>query len=233
MKKGIKIAVAVAAVLALSALTASSAFGTKGEWDWAWTHIAKIFPAGEQTATNVFTTPAGTIKCKKVSVSGTAEGTTVETVPSGKIDSAKHLFRLGPSYSECTAFGQAATVTTTGCFYDIAPSSETAGTIQIICETGKSITVHVPAGSCTVTIGEQIPATPTLDFTVEGPEATRDVLVKSTVEGITYTVTGPGTICGTAGKANNGIYTGTFTLKGYSDEAHTKQIGLTFVETVK
>ena len=233
MKKRIKIGVVLCALLAFGAVVASSAFGAKGEWDFAWEDKGEstktVTFEGTQVATNEFTVPGGVVKCTTATFKGTSTGTTVETVATKEKDWASHEVNVKPTYSGCTAFGQAAEVTTTGCSYDLTPTSTTAGVIKAItCETGKVITVTSKSGACTVTVAAQTPGTPTVDFTESGTGASRDILLTATVGGIKSVSSGG--ICGAKGESSTGTYKGSVTVKGF---VAGTQIGIGLVETVE
>jgi hypothetical protein len=102
--------------------------------------------------TNVLTLNGGTEKCKKALFSSDEiPGTTFNTLT------------LHPEYSECTAFGLAATVSTEGCNYVLSTSSATAGSMAIECANGKEVLTTVKAAGCTVKIGAQTPSSPGVD----------------------------------------------------------------------
>jgi hypothetical protein len=217
------------AIAAVGAVSASAAQAT------GWYHAEtlngetppKLFVHGEQVIENVFHTTAGTVKCKTATFQSEVTELTVRTLT------------VKPTYGTCTAFGQTAQVTFTGanpatefCHYDFTtPTEGTEGKlhaeVHIQCNGGWTIKVDVPTANCSLTIGAQTPTKPTVDLTNNtATGSTRDVLVTSTVEGISYTVDGPGTACGTAGAHNDGTYTGTVTVKGWENAAHTVQAGV-------
>jgi hypothetical protein len=204
--------------LALIAICAVSTAGAQAKTFHSETQITSY--EGSQVGTNVMTTTAGTIKCKKATFVGESFG-----IESGGSNWTVEIIELKPTYGECTAFGQAATVTTTGCRYEFNAN----GSLNQLwaCENG-GIVVHVPAGNCKVTIPNQWFLLATTEYKNEGSGASRDVLATlDATGGISYTVDGPGTICGTAGSfGGEGKYTGSVTLKGYKTITHINQVGI-------
>ena len=228
MKNRIKFCLALSALMAFGAIVTSSASAAAGEWDFAWEHVTPtVSLKGDQAGTNVFTVPAGTVKCTSVTFSGSATGTTAETVPSKTIDYAKHEITVTPSFSGCTAFGQAAEVTTNGCTFTFTATSTTGGKLTAITCTFSAITIMLKISGCTVTVPSQTPGTPTVDFTESGTGASRDILARATIGGIKATSSGGA--CGAKGETSTGTYTGTVTFKGFNG---TTQIGIGLAETV-
>ena len=107
---------ALVAVFAMSAIVASAAQalpnGTLTTFPAGKTVIATAEQTGEHefTLTDHETEPGkfANTKCKKATFTGS------EGVADGAL-----TIRVTPIYEECTAFGQAATITTTGCHYVI------------------------------------------------------------------------------------------------------------------
>jgi hypothetical protein len=172
--------------------------------------------------------------------SSAAEGGTTVLTESGAADWAIHTLKMTPTYTGCTFFGLAATVTTTGCFYNITATSKTTGTLTIGCEAGKSIVINVNSGACTITIGAQTPVNNDVDFAVEELEGKKDFLVTDTIgteipvkgakSGIKYTSSGGA--CGESGE--NGSARGSMTIRAYKSEKieAANQISGTLVETL-
>jgi hypothetical protein len=240
MKKFVLLCLAISAMAATGALTASAASAAAGEFDFACNIDEPCFVHGEQKTTNEFFVNGGVVKCTKAVFDGKSTaaegGTTVTTKGTTNHDWAIHVLKVHPEYSGCTFIGQTATVTTTGCNYTITATSRTAGTVVIDCESGKSIVVEAATSKCTVTVGAQTPTNNALDLKNE-TGTPRSVLVTSTVgtethaegnTGIHYTSSG--TACGKSGE--NGYYRGSVLENAYSNEAHTKQVSGTIVETV-
>jgi hypothetical protein len=215
----------IAMVLIASAIGASAAQAVSFHSSSA---SGTTFLTGNQATTNVFTTTALNVKCKVAIFSGSYTGGTTATD-----------LTITPHYTECTGGGQAVTVTVNGCTYTFTqPTSKTTGNVDLLCPGSNVITIDIPAGNCSLTIGPQT-LKGDVDYTNQ-TEASgkKDVLVTATVIEIDHTVHGPGAICGAigfhpgetvAGVSREANYTGTVTAKGYSDAAHTNQVDI-FVE---
>jgi hypothetical protein len=184
---------AVVAVLAMSAVVASAAMAENFHSESSPTVLS-----GSQTATHEFTTSVGTVTCTTATFAGEATGTSVSEVS------------VHPTYEGCKLSGIniSVTITTTGCnyrFYNVASKS---GPTDIVCETGKSITVAGPG--CTVTVGGQTGLN-SVSYANEGAETSRTVKVTASVTGIAYST--KGFLCGTSSKTN-GTYSGPTSVKG-------------------
>jgi hypothetical protein len=201
--------------MALVAIFAISAFSAAGAQAISFhSERETTFFQGEQIGTNIFTTTAGNVKCKKATFVGESTGTVVEKEKDYKTETVE----VTPTYAECTAFGQAASVTSTKCEYTLNAN----GTVVSVtgCE-GGGVVVHVPSGNCTVTVPDQHFTAAKVEYKNEGVGTTQDVLVTADVTNqITYNVDGPGAICGTPGHYTDGNYTGSVTTKGYKTIAH-------------
>jgi hypothetical protein len=202
------------AMVAMLAMTAVAASGASAAVEFH-SEAATTNLTGSQTEQNVFNVTGGSVKCNVATFAGTQSGTTKSEV------------EVEPKYSGCTAFGQTTHIDSNGCKYVLTA----AGKASIKCgATPIKITVGTPAVTCTVEVGTHTPKNNDVDYTNEGAGKTRDVLVRATVgklplvagEGITYTSSGG--ICGASGA--NGSYRGTVTTRGYSDAAHTVQVGI-------
>ncbi len=175
MKMAKLIVVGVVALFAVS-IAATSAFaeGTTDEYEGTGAF------SGSQSTTNVFTTHAGTVECKKAEFSGSLTG-------------ASKTVEVTPSYSECKAFGFVeATVNMEGCKYLFGTpedvNGETTDTIHkgkvsVTCPSGK--TIKVSASGCVASVGAQSNLNK-----VESEKEGTGLLVKSGVEKIKYTLTG-------------------------------------------
>ena len=104
-----------------------------------------------QTTKHVLTTTGSEVKCGAVNFDGTT-----------KTGPASELI-LTPTFSDCVAYGFAATITANGCTYRLAQpkgfEDEWEGGFAIKCPEGKKIviTVNNVFAQCTVEIGEQTP----------------------------------------------------------------------------
>jgi hypothetical protein len=217
------------ALVAICAMSAISAAGAQAKTFHS--EVETTYYTGTQTVTNVFTTTAGTVKCKGASFKGEATAT-----GGSGTNWTRETVEVTPTYTECTAFGQAATVTTNGCEYNLNANG-TVVSVTGCSNTGvggvaySGVVVHVTSGNCTVTVPNQHFTGAAVSYTNEGAGTTRDVAVAAAVSTqITYSVDGPGTICGTPNVPpadySDGSYAGTVTTKGYSNAAHTAQVGV-------
>jgi hypothetical protein len=220
---------ALVAVFAMSAVIATAAQASAG--------TLTTFPAGktvvvtgEQIGEHVFTFtdhPVGGVfnsfKCKKAIFDG------VGTVATGATS-----VTVTPTYSECTAFGQPATITHNGCNYVLSTGAATAGgwhvNTALSCPAGKFIEIHT--GVCAMTIAAQGPLT-TSEVTNSGaaaPETAMDLLLHLKITATTYTVTKDNIGCpltGPAGKLwHKGDLEGTITYKAH-DSVTKAPVGIT------
>jgi uncharacterized membrane protein len=178
--------VAFAAVLALSAVAATTASAegkvTCSSYPCKMTGVSAV---GNST----FKTEAGTVECK-----GHAEAT---------INEASSELTLVGTATECKAFGfLGATVNTNGCD-GLSTTPKKIGTDQwtatghMICPAGK--TIEITAGTCKLTIGPQTPSSAHTIITNK-TEATPDVVeLTGSATGINYTVVTDGFGCPFAG----------------------------------
>jgi hypothetical protein len=177
IRKARIIGIAVVAVLALSAVVASAAsantFMTKNS----------VYPQtveGSQSTAHVFTVTGQKVTCKTAKFKGTATA-------------ASSTQEVHPTYEGCTAFGFEASVTTTGCNYLFhlaagGSGSPQSGTVDIVCETGKSIVINAGFGTCEATVGAQtgLGGQTFTNTTVGGVEK---IIVGTSTTGITTNVT--------------------------------------------
>jgi hypothetical protein len=194
----------VLAALAAMAVTASAASATAKFHSELPTHTVI---SGTQVGEDVFTTNAGTVRCKKATYSGLQSGAEAETV------------EVTPSYSECTAFGFVnATIDVNSCTYKFGITSTTPEPFEghiTICPNGGTITVT--AFNCWVHVGQQGPLKG-VTYTNEGSGKTRDIRVKVSLSGIHYVQTSK-SFPGCEEKTfTNGTYTGEATVQGFSTE---------------
>lgn len=164
---------------------------------------------GAQSAENVYTFGIlmGSVKCSTTSVSGTTAVQATEEIT------------LTPTYSGCKGLERDVTVDMNGCAYKL----KVTGSFVIECPAEKSIetTYDSFSGGCTLTIGAQT-ASGKVDLKNEGAEASRDILLTWTVEGLKYKRDG----CEVGGEESNGTYSGSVTLKGQNTAE--EQIGFWF-----
>jgi hypothetical protein len=186
---------AVVAVFAMSAVVASAAMAENFHSESSPTTLT-----GEQSATHEFTTSVGTVTCTTAKFSGNVTGTSVSEVS------------VHPTYEGCKLSGINinVTITTTGCnyrFYNVASKS---GPVDVVCETGKEITVSGPG--CTVKVPGQTGKS-TVSYTNNGSGTGRTVTVTAAVEGLKYSTSG--LLCGSSTK-ENGTYKGPTLVKGFT-----------------
>jgi hypothetical protein len=213
------------AVFAMSAVVPSAVQATS-ETLTTFPGGSSAIPTGEQVGENALTLTDhevepgqfATSKCKKATFTGT------EPLPEGLETILAH-----PEFKECTAFGQPATITTTGCDYLFHIGSPTSGgrhaTKDIVCSAGA--TIKIVTGTCEVTIGSQNGLT-TSEVTNSGTEEAMDLLLHTNITGIKYTVVKDGVGCPLIGKGefSKGDYTGTTTVKAH-DSSSGEPVGIT------
>lgn len=213
---------ALVAVFALSAMAASMASADD--------LTAEKYPVtltGDQDGqTDVFTTTAGTVTCKKASYHGTISG------PSTEVSAT-------PTYSECLALGFTGTIDMNECTYKfkIGGSGSTTSTVDIVCPAGKEITVTaIAAGTtkCIIHVPPQTGLTHVNWTNVAGPpkEITGDIEITNLKYSHTGTAppspaVGTGLGACTTGSATNGKYTGKAKVIGEEDSNFTR-VGIFF-----
>jgi hypothetical protein len=224
------------AFLAIFAISAIS--GTAAEATEFHSEIKETFIFGEQEGENVFTTTAGTIKCKVVT-----EDSLVAQVAEGGSGTnwTRESWAVQPQFKECKGFGQSAVVanppakTLQAC--DTIKNGKTKATTYTGTplpapggnDTACEVKAEIAAGNCSVVVNQQTPTTPTLTFANTTFEGIGAVKVTSGVSGITYTVEGAkGSICGEPGVHTDGKISGNTILRGYKSGTHTKaeQVGI-------
>jgi len=187
----------------------------------AWTAIT-LLVVGGALALSAADAAAFTSSSYPVTVDGAAtKGSEKITTEAGSIEcttsyhaelkSSSTTLALVPSYSECAAFGLAATVSGTGCSYLLHSTEEVSedkhkATFDISCEAGKAILVT--AGPCKMEIAGQagLASIQLLNDTASIPP---DITFKPEVSSISYKVTQDGFLCpfnGTGSKSD-GSYT--------------------------
>lgn len=208
MRKLKVLGLALAAVFALSAISASAA-SAEGTYT---SEVAHTTITGNQLSENIFTTSVGKVTCKSAVFDATATATSVTDLT------------VTPTYNECTLTNNSgvqvsATVNHNECTYTFTTPTTTGkpapedwhAEIHIECPAGKPGIV-ISGFGCTITVHPQTPTVPTVALTNSGTAGTgMDVLLTSKVTGITYETTGFG--CG-AHEANDAVYDGTATVKG-------------------
>jgi hypothetical protein len=207
---------ALVAVCAMSAVAASMAsadtFNSVGG--------VAVSLTGKQTGTgDVFTTTAGTVKCKEVTYTGTSTSgvTTVTGVPS-------YPAKTAGGEQNCTGFGFPAEINTNGCKYLFHIGAATTGTLDVVCEAGKEITVTATSGA-TVKCIVHVPAQTglgTITYKNTGSGTTQEVEIEANVSGLKYKHTaGSGLGACTTGEASAGTYVGKAIVTGETDGGST------------
>jgi len=176
MNRSRLLTVGLLAALALSAVGAGSALAEPPD-EYVVTGAVSATGEGVQ----VFTVNAGKVECKKASGTSAVGAGNHKTIESNLV-----------TYTECKAFGVAATVKFEGCNYnfleplDLEEESKDlkhSGKVTLVCPTGK--TVVITTAICKVTVPKQGPL-----GTVEGTNSGANLLAKAKVEAIEYTETG-------------------------------------------
>jgi hypothetical protein len=169
------------------------------------------FVTGGEIGETVFDFSAGSLKCKSLHMEGGYSGTTASDLT------------LTPTPTECSFLGASATVDMNGCAITITTpvegidSDHYASTLDLVCGSNEMV---VTVGGCTVKVGSQQFANG-VDLTNNtGAVPNKDVTLKWTAQGVTYTTTGTG--CGSGG--STGKITGEATLKAYKNAAHSEQV---------
>ena len=202
------IGVVMAAFVAMSALSASSAFA-EPEF-----HCEEVHCLGKavQESDQVFTTKFGVVTCKKVAgdftVFGT-DGSGNQTVASTTME----ITATDITYSECTTttiFGKInVTVDFKGCDYLFTTSTQP---VHLVCGAGSGpITISGPGCTITVPGGQTLSE---VHYTNIGEGTTREITVNATVKNITAEAAGA--FCSATGHTAVGEYTGNIKVTGES-----------------
>lgn len=209
MTRGLRVTGAVLAAIFALSIGASSAFAHEY-------HVGGVEHSnGEQATKNVLTVNSRALECQKVTLTATTE---IEGPFSGT------TWEIHPTYQECTAFGLAATVTTTNCNYrwnEPMGAGPYTATMNILCGSGA---ITISTAGCTVTIGSQGPLSGTT-MTNQGAGEERQILLSLNLTTIAANVSGSVLICGTNG-ARTATYTGTILAKGWKSPAMTERTAL-------
>jgi hypothetical protein len=196
MTRNLKVlGLALVAVFAMSAMTASAAFATP-----EFTTTAGATLDGEEVGNVKFTVTGQEVFCTQYAYNATAPAASFASVT------------VNPEYIHCTgAFGVEAHVTgfgPTGCDYVLNAN----GTSQLVCAAGKDVTVEI--ASCTVHIPAQHFASGITYTTGTDAAGKKDLLAHINISGITGTHT-DGFLCpfGSSGHSTTGELEGTVTLR--------------------
>jgi len=176
MKRTRLLTLGLLAALALSAVGAGLALAEPPD-----EYVVTGAVSATGTNTQTFTVNAGKVECKKSS------GTSAVGVGNHKTIETNSI-----TYTECKAFGVAATVKFEGCNYNFLEPLDLeeegkdlkhSGKVTLVCPKGK--TAVISTAVCTVTVPGQGPL-----GTVEGINSGANLLAKASVEAIEYTETG-------------------------------------------
>jgi hypothetical protein len=205
---------AVAAVMALGAFSASSALAIEFHSD---SSTGNTWLTGETDTskgigtTHIFDAAGSTITCQNATFKGTQTGNTAPDVT------------MEAAYSNCTVhvsgFSLAATVNMNGCRYTFLANGEVA----VVNAVGKNCTTEPITyrvsnflGECDVKVGAQANLK-SVTYDGNTTVAFGDVVVTPNVTGISGTSTG--NLCSTTGAFSNGAYTqGATTVRGFVDK---------------
>ena len=202
-------------MLAMTAVAASAASA-----DDLTSESSPVTLTGKQSgAGDVYTTTAGTIKCKEVKYTATNVAT-----PTTAVD-------VTPNYPEktsggeqnCTGFGFPTKVATNGCTYTFTLGAATTGGFDIVCPAGQEITVTASSAGvtkCILHVGAQNIAS-SLTYSNTGSGTTRELKIVAGFSGtLAYKHTaGTGVGACTTG-SGKGSYTGEAIATGESGSTH-------------
>lgn len=171
------------------------------------------------------------LKCTKVTLTGFLA-----------TKSADEL-NLTPAFSGCSLGGRSATAFNKGCKTafdsDTSPNPDTSkkedGVVSLNCGHSGSLTFSTDGEAQSVVIHffdthpKEVPVNQALHgakYFVSGPEFETDLKIEAHLSRLKFVCTG---VCGTLGLkegTDEGTTIGSFTVTGYSDAAHTNQVGL-------
>ncbi|HEX3174217.1 MAG TPA: hypothetical protein VHQ43_08370 [Solirubrobacterales bacterium] len=211
-------AIGLVCLIAYAAGVLSTSAASAHTFDYEFYHTLLM---AEAKSEQILTTAAvGETKCKKVSLSPTDP---LNTKLWGVGETNGHAsITLRPIYSECSmvipGLGTVKpTIEFTSCYFEITGET-TAGTehapVHVRCETPGD-EIHVKVGSINAKCYTIPPQTVEgAHYTNTGAQATRDIVVNSTITDMDVTREG---ICG-SGLEKNATYQGEITLKGTNTE---------------
>jgi hypothetical protein len=228
---------ALVAVFAMSAIVATAAQATAG--------TLTTFPAGKTVKVTAAQTAKIGAEAHEFVLTdhevepGKFANTKCETAQFhgvGTYTTGATTITVEPTYKECTAFGQPATITTTGCDYLLHTGTKTpAGTgwhvVTTVTCTGANL-IKIVTGTCEVTVGSQAAeGLTTSEVTNSGPaipETAMDLLLHTNVHSIEYKVTKDAIGCPLKGTGTfkKGDYTGTTTVTA-TDSVSGAAVGIT------
>lgn len=223
MRRYKALGVALAAVLALSALAAQVASANPLTVEGGGT----VFYTGDQDeGLWKFDSSSGASQCPTTSIKASSSGTTVNETS------------YEATYSNCSAFGFVTMHwSQSGCTYKFTtPTKIKAGEvtwhasdIHIVCSAGKNIE-YTPTSFgvsvCTRFIGSQTPTGGHVVGTNVTGGGKTDVTLDITLTGMHYT--GTGGPCGNSETHSDLTWTGSSTVRAYSNGGHTTQVGIAY-----
>ena len=184
----------LASMFAITAMAAATASAANFHAE-----VEPTYLTGSSTGNHVFKASGAEVVCTGATFTGEAPTLTKETQISH------------PSYSGCTFLEEAAAVDTTGCDYELFAG----GRVDVECS-GSNV-IKVTTSACTLSFGSQT-TTGGATYTNAGSGTTRDVTVHSSTVA-TFSKSGP--LCFLI-SGTTGTYTGSVTVKGYSDKTTHK-----------
>jgi len=218
--------------LAMMALVAFGAIAAQGASAIPLTvdnSLSKVFITGTTDSPSVHTLtvePGLAVECTHALYRGEAE------VKSGAVNEIS----LTPEYTGCKAFGFAtAHVKHNGCIFTLTTPVKIGegevtwnkDQIHVVCSEGKRIEITPTSfgvSVCTAFVGSQTPSAGHLVARNEGTSTEMTLTDEATVEGVTYTSTGPA--CGKGG--NTAKFIGNTTATCFSNGLHTVKTNCTF-----
>jgi hypothetical protein len=230
MIRNIKVlGLAVVAVFAFGAITASAAFA---EPEFHSEVASTKYTAEQDGGSQIFVTPAGTVTCTDVTGEATTTTTTNKTITATNIkyfntnEKGEHVKCITK-----TLFGNIEVgidFTTDECdylFHATGGVEPNGGTVDVVCNKAGGITISGPGCSITVPGGAgQNKGLKEAIYDNKEAGAKRDVTITAKVKGISGTATG--FLCSKEGAFTTGEYTGNVTVKGFKDEALGAQVGI-------
>jgi hypothetical protein len=201
MKRSIATGVAAAALLVFATAASASAESFRSE-------AAPSYVKGSQLTANTFTASFGTFNCAQANLTGTMAAKSTESLT------------LTPTFSGCAANGQAVTFENGGCTYVLGTPEGKVSQFSLSCPAGSVMRMRLPTANCERLIQ---PGTNlgTAKLTAEGSGTKRSLV--ATLNVLFNTTAVGGGLCGSSGPM---ALTGSQSLRGYSDAALTKQVGL-------
>jgi hypothetical protein len=213
------VAVALAALFAVSAISAQAAFAEE-EFHAHAKHVVLTgeqhpqFPA-QKTTVWVGATSKGNLTCNKLELWGDSEGTeTTSTLFTSK-NATVH-----PKYAECTSTFGNLTVNTEECHFNLTATTNANGhaELHINCPTGQSIKTSIASGACVISINNEQTLTGVHYTNVTTSDTAHAELTVHLTTGKTIHYTASGFGCALAGIPTSGTeaeWEGTWTLKAF------------------